>query len=145
MMLSYRILRMLTMILVQNVSLDMYMYCVMELKSSSCQWLSVDILCCTLEALMPAEGLSIIIVFIIIIIFIFISIFLYINLYLHQLYTQDECSLFKLLFLWDGSSSWIKTLRHLLLLDWINNTIHQINHWPCSVANCVHTNLLGSD
>ena len=90
---------MLTMILVQNVSLDMYMYCVMELKSSSCQWLSVDILCCTLEALMPAEGLSIIIVFIIIIIFIFISIFLYINLYLHQLHTQDEYSLFKLLLL----------------------------------------------
>ena len=35
-MLSYKKLRMLTIILVYNVSLHMYMYCVMELKSSSC-------------------------------------------------------------------------------------------------------------
>ena len=98
-------LRMLTIILVYNVSLHMHLYYVMELKL----WLSVDILCCKLEAVLPAEGLFIIIIImVIIIIIIFISIFLYIDLYLFQLGIQDKHSLFKLLLLWDGSSSWIK-------------------------------------
>ena len=94
-------------------------------------WLSVDKLYGRLEAVLQAEGLSIIIIIIIIIIIFIIFIFLYINLYLCQLDIQDKHSLFKLLLLWDGSSSWIKLSgTNVLLLDWIINTIHQINHWP---------------
>ena len=89
MMLSYKKLRMLTIILVYNVSLHMYMHCVMELKSSSCGYQLMHWLLQTTEALLPAEGLFIIIsiIIIIIIIIIFIFIFLYINLYLDVNYT----------------------------------------------------------
>ena len=99
MMLSHKKLRMLTIILVYNVSLHMYMHCVMELKSSSCGYQLMHSVADLTEALLPAEGLFIIIsiiiiitiiiiiIIIIVIIIIFIFIFLYINLYLDVNYT----------------------------------------------------------
>ena len=116
MMLSHKKLRMLTIILVYNVSLHMYMYCVMELKSSSCGYHLIHFVADYWSSIVGWRS-----------IYYhyhhhhhhnhhhhYYYYYYYFNFFTYkfisrcQLYIQDKHSLLKLLLLWDGSSSWIK-------------------------------------
>ena len=109
-------LRMLTIILVYNVSLHMYMHCVMKLKSSSCGYQLIHSVADYWSSIVGWRS-------------IYYHYhhhhhhnhhhhhyyyYYYFNFFTYkfisrcQLYIQDKHSLLKLLLLWDGSSSWIK-------------------------------------
>ena len=155
-MLSYKKLRMLTIILVYNVSLHMYMHCVMELKSSSCGYQLMHSAADYWSSIASRRSIYYQQYhhhhYYYYYYYYYHHYYFYLYFFIHkfisrcQLYIQDKHSLFKLLLLWDGSSSWLKLSGTCCC--WIESIIPSTRSTTDPVDcvfDCVHNKLLGSD